>query len=243
MQVMNVYDSSRLLKFSFYLSGSFSTWCRFHNNVVTIFDDRNCRADNNYWENVCWNWIKVMPIIPLFNWSTFVRTQEENEQWWNQKTNTLNDISWNKIKIYIKREERQLSYLYFRVVHDEHVSHDYDHDHGHVHGHACDHDYWSPCGHGHAYILLHVYVNSQLWVFRVFNENVSSFMNVYVEVLLLEIVHNLAFYLYQDYDHACNFIHVYVYDHWIIHVSAPACGHDHDDVNVNDTNYHFSYQL
>jgi len=235
MQIMNIYNSRTLLELSFYKSGSLSTWCRFHNNIVTIFDDRNCRTDNDYWENVSWNGIKVMPIIPLFNRSTFVRTQEENEEWRNQKTDTLNDISWNKIKNYIKREERQLSYLCFHVVHDEHARHDCDH--GHVN--ACDHDHGSLYGHDYVCILLHVYVNSWLWVIRVFNENVSSFMNVYVEVTLLEIIHSWAFYL--DYDHACNFIHVYVYGHWIIHVYVHV--HGHDDVNVNDRKCHFSYQL
>ena len=66
-------------------------------------------------------------------------------------------------------------------------------------------------------------------------------MNVYVEVTLLEIIHSWAFYL--DYDHACNFIHVYVYGHLITHVNDHVYGHGHDDVNVNDRNCHFSCQL
>lgn len=141
----------------------------------------------------------------------------------------MNNIGLNKIKFYIKRGERQLSYLNFHVVHDDdHVFHDHDHalhDHDRLYDHLYDH--------GCVYNLKNVYVMFKLWRYFFFNENGYSFKNVYVEVLSKKIINLFFFSSYQKFNHAYNFIHVYGHEYVNLY--------SHDSVKVHENHDHFSY--
>ncbi len=71
---MDINNSWSLLKLSFDLSGNFSAWCCLHDDIVTVFDNGNGGADNNDREDISGDRIKVMPIVPLINLGSFVRS-------------------------------------------------------------------------------------------------------------------------------------------------------------------------
>lgn len=97
VQVMNINNPISLFEFFFDLSSQFSAGRWFHDKIITILDDWKSWTNYNDRENVGWDRVKIMPIVPFINMRSFVRAQKENEEGGDQEANTLNDIGWSKI--------------------------------------------------------------------------------------------------------------------------------------------------